>query len=231
MPKVIFNDHIIHYVHQKNRRLKNIYIKIEKDKTILLKSPGISEEEATKILLKKGNWILKKLSAITNLIPAEITSGSIISCYDKNYLVEINRDPTIEGVKLSKSNEKLKFNLNPKIDEKLAIKLLLDKFYKSKSLEFIPERLEYWSKKTGLLYDELKFRKMKRQWGNCSFHNTITINSKASILKPEQLDYLLVHELCHTKVKNHSKKFWQEVEKHLPNYKELDKSLKQYQLD
>ena len=40
------------------------------------------------------------------------------------------------------------------------------------------------------------------------------------------IDYVLIHELCHTKVKNHSKNFWKEVEKYCPNYKELRKKLK-----
>mgnify|MGYP000272654426 CR=1 FL=1 len=231
MPEIIINNKVLQYSHVINRRLKNVYIKIEKGGNIVLKSSGISEIRAQELLTKKGNWILKKLKEGLDHQPIEIINGSSISCYDKTYSAEVQEAPNFKGIKLIKETDLLKFQLSPTINKQLAIQLLLNKFYRSESFKIVPNRLDYWSQKTGLKYNELKFRKMKRQWGNCSFKNVITINAKASILNPDQLDYLLVHELCHTKVKNHSKQFWKEVEKHLPNYKELDKSLKGYRLD
>ncbi len=230
MEKITILQQEVPFLHIQKSNLKNIYIKIDQEGTVVLKSPKISRKRAVELLTKKANWIIKKRSEILSSKPKEIQTGTIISCYDKSYIAEVSVENS-KVVKLIKDSSQLKFKLGHSINQQLSIQLLLDKFYQSESKRIIPERLVFLSHKTGLNYQELKFRKMKRQWGNCSFKNTITINSKASILAPDELDYLLIHELCHTKVKNHSKAFWLEVEKHLPNYKSLDKSLKKYRLD
>ncbi len=63
-------------------------------------------------------------------------------------------------------------------------------------------------------------------WGSCSRKNDISINIRLLFLDPVFIDYVIVHELAHTKVKSHSKRFWKVVEKQLPNYKETRKALR-----
>ncbi len=231
MQKVIINNEIIHYDHQTDKRIKNVYIKIDKHRNVVLKSPGLSDKAAEAIMMKKANWILKKLDDIQKQLPKLINNESLINCHDEQFSVKIHTTTGKQAIRLKIIDKELHFYLNPTVETQLGIHLLLEKFYKSKTLEIVPTKLEYWSKKTGLNYTGLKFRKMKRQWGNCSYKNVITINSSVSKLTPEQLDYLLVHELCHTVVKNHSKKFWKVVESHLPNFASLDRSIKQSRID
>lgn len=64
--------------------------------------------------------------------------------------------------------------------------------------------------------------KFDKRWGSCTSDNKISINVDAIKLPYSLIDYILVHELVHTKIKDHSKEFWAEVSKHLPNWKELD---------
>jgi len=68
----------------------------------------------------------------------------------------------------------------------------------------------------------LKIRKLEKRWGSCTVSNNIIINLESIKLPFSLIDYLIVHELVHTKVKNHSKEFWSELSKHIPNWKELD---------
>ncbi|MES2677814.1 MAG: M48 family metallopeptidase [Pseudomonadota bacterium] len=69
-------------------------------------------------------------------------------------------------------------------------------------------------------------RRQKTLWGSCSVENNISLNANLVFLKDELIDYVILHELVHTKVKNHSRKFWEELEKILPGSRALNRELK-----
>lgn len=83
-------------------------------------------------------------------------------------------------------------------------------------------RLRKLSKQTGLTYHDARVMKLEKRWGSCTPTNTIILNINVVKLPYSLIDYVVVHELCHTKVKNHSKEFWAELSKHLPDWKALD---------
>ena len=91
----------------------------------------------------------------------------------------------------------------------------------------IPERVEYFAKVIGVTYGKITVRNQKTRWGSCSSKGNLNFNCLLMLAPPEVLDYVVVHELCHRKQMNHSKAFWLEVEKVLPNYKEVRKWLKE----
>ena len=76
----------------------------------------------------------------------------------------------------------------------------------------------------------IRIRKNLTNWGSCSSKNNISINFALLFLPQELMDYVIVHELAHTKERNHLHKFWQIVEKVLPNYKDRKKELRRYSL-
>ena len=77
---------------------------------------------------------------------------------------------------------------------------------------------------------KITIRNQKTLWGSCSGNNNISLNINLFFLKQELIDYVILHELTHIKNKNHSKKFWQELENICPNSKMLDKELKGFKL-
>ncbi|MBP0059661.1 M48 family metallopeptidase [Anaerobutyricum soehngenii] len=95
------------------------------------------------------------------------------------------------------------------------------------ALKVIPERVEYFAKVIGVTYGKITVRNQKTRWGSCSSKGNLNFNCLLMLAPPEVLDYVVVHELCHRKQMNHSKAFWLEVEKVLPNYKEVRKWLKE----
>ncbi len=93
------------------------------------------------------------------------------------------------------------------------------------------DRLEYFSKRYNLPYKRAAFRCQKTKWGSCSGKNNINLNINIAFLPSELQDYILLHELVHTKVKNHSKQFWKELDKYTDGKsKELAKQLKAYNM-
>ena len=95
------------------------------------------------------------------------------------------------------------------------------------ALKVIPARVEYFAKVIGVTYGKITVRNQKTRWGSCSSKGNLNFNCLLMLAPPEVLDYVVVHELCHRKQMNHSKAFWLEVEKVLPNYKEVRKWLKE----
>ena len=92
-------------------------------------------------------------------------------------------------------------------------------------------RLDHFSKNHSFSYNRAGFRCQKTRWGSCSGGNNISLNVNVSFLPEELQDYVLLHELVHTKVKNHSRKFWAELDKYTQGQaKELSKKLKKYRI-
>lgn len=94
------------------------------------------------------------------------------------------------------------------------------------ALEYIPERVEHFAKIVGVDYGRITIRNQKTRWGSCSSKGNLNFNCLLMLTPPEVIDYVVVHELCHRKEMNHSKAFWSEVEKVIPDYKKRERWLK-----
>ncbi len=81
------------------------------------------------------------------------------------------------------------------------------------------------SSHTGLKYGRLRVATQKTRWGSCSSSGTISLNARMLLLPSHLVDYLLVHELCHTREMNHGAAFWALVERHCPDYQEAERQL------
>lgn len=99
-----------------------------------------------------------------------------------------------------------------------------------KAAEILVSRLNEIANQYGYKYNRVSFRNQKTRWGSCSSRNNISLNIKLTLLPDELCDYIILHELAHTKVKNHQKEFWAELLKCEPNARELDKRMRQYDL-
>jgi predicted metal-dependent hydrolase len=95
-----------------------------------------------------------------------------------------------------------------------------DKSYlKTKSQEIILPLVEKWSTIMMLTPTHVGFRYNTSRWGSCSSKNRLNFNTRLATMHPDFIEYVVVHELAHIQHKNHSKDFWAEVEKFLPDYK------------
>jgi len=90
----------------------------------------------------------------------------------------------------------------------------------------IPQRVSYYANIVGVKYGRITIRAQHTRWGSCSGKGNLNFNCLLMLVPPRVLDYVVVHELCHRKEMNHSSKFWAEVERILPDYKENRKWLK-----
>jgi predicted metal-dependent hydrolase len=99
---------------------------------------------------------------------------------------------------------------------------------RTKAKAFLPARVEFLAQKHGFKPAKVSCRNQKTRWGSCSPQNNISLNIALVLLRPELIDYVILHELTHIKHKNHSADFWSSLEKVMPNYKILKKQLRKH---
>ena len=125
----------------------------------------------------------------------------------------------LEWIKKNKTKIRLQTQKKrelPEIDKKIARKVLC-------------RRIGELAQLHNFVYNRVSIRKQKTRWGSCSSKDNINLNMNLLHLPSELMDYVLLHELVHTKVKNHSNDFWNELETVVPNARIIDRKLKDYQ--
>jgi predicted metal-dependent hydrolase len=113
------------------------------------------------------------------------------------------------------------------IDQEQACKEALKRWLMRKTRQYLIPRLIHLSSQTGLRYKRTFVKRPRTRWASCSRHRSISLNAKLLFLAPEFVDYVIIHELCHLVEMNHSKRFWQLVERHCPSYRRLDHRLRE----
>lgn len=102
------------------------------------------------------------------------------------------------------------------------------KAYKERSLVLVHDRVAYFNKFYNFEIKNITVRNQKTRWGSCSGKKNLSFNYKILFLPEELQDYIVVHELCHLKEMNHSKKFWNLVATQVPDYKIKRQKIKLY---
>ena len=95
------------------------------------------------------------------------------------------------------------------------------------ALVYFPPRVKEYADKMGVTYGRITIRNQKTRWGSCSSVGNLNFNCLLMLIPEEVRDYVIIHELCHRKEMNHSPKFWAEVGKYCPDYKTMEKRLKE----
>lgn len=154
----------------------------------------------------KNMYIHVKEGVVTVKAPRRLTDKYIIEFVNKK------SKWIYEKVKESESEQKH----NAKIDQK-GIKRLE---------KIVEESVKEYSFLLGMYPNKVRIRDIKYAWGSCSSKRNITINRQLALKEENIIKYVVLHEICHLKYMNHSKQFWDLVEKIMPNYKIYKKQLK-----
>ena len=111
----------------------------------------------------------------------------------------------------------------PDIQKKIRSKII--QALKTEAKAYLPRRVDHLASSYGFTYEKLRFSHAKSRWGSCSSQKVISLNIGLMKLDYSLIDYVIIHELAHTKQMNHSKAFWDIVRQCDPSYKLHKKQL------
>ena len=172
-------------------------------------------EKAEDFILKKKKWILKHLKE---------KQKDVFHFLGNEIKVQINYDLFVRKPQIIHSNKKLIANIPA------GYSFTQDEIYnlwlKHKAKIYIPGRVKELSGLTGFRYNRVTIRSQKTRWGSCSAGGTLSFNYRLIRYREKVVGYIIIHELCHLKELNHSKRFWKLVEKFCPGYKNLKRELR-----
>ena len=212
-----------------SQRARSVRLQISQEKGLIVTIPvGFNQRLLPDIIQSKSQWIKKTFEHVSRLTQVK---GKILP--EKLELLAVNetwmlvyRTEPLKIVRLVEQQRGKVLIISGKIGSKLAVNRSLKEWLKGKALRLLPDWTERISRKTGLPYQNLTIRDQKTRWGSCSALKNVNLNLKLIFLPPHLVDYVIIHELCHTQVLSHSSSFWKLVATYFPDYKEARKQLR-----
>lgn len=222
-------------------RRKSLAISVGSDGAVKVKAPqDFSDVELLKWIKTKTAWIIRKrnemLESFVHQETRKYVSGEEIFFLGETYCLEIRVSESRAGTvgiaedRLVVFVKEAEFRLATGDKEDIAKyqKIMLDYltcWYEKQAHTQIPKRVRYYANIVNEPFSRIFIKNQKSRWGSCSSAKNLNFNWRLMMAPLFVLDYVVVHELCHLKQMNHSKEFWAEVEKVLPDYKERKKWL------
>lgn len=212
---------IIPYRIVRSRR-RSVSLEIDKHGKLIVRMPmRLPEKVGLEFMKKKSSWIRKKITMVTK-------RASIYKTFDagEEFLFLGNKYPLI-FIPKNKSKLILKdgfFQMSEVRRDKF--KDVFKKFYKTAAYNFVKKIAERYGEIFNLQYKSIKITSAKTRWGSCSNKGDISFSWRLIMSPSAVVEYVVVHEMAHLKHGNHSRRFWLEVRKMLPDYEKRKKWLK-----
>jgi len=229
---IIIGNKELKYILTRSSR-KTIGITIEKNGLVKVTSPArVSESYINQLMQKKAPWIQRKLveleTRVAKTSKAKVfEEGESFSYLGKDFNLKLFRSSNLKKSTVRLDGQNLVITL-PYNFEVERLKNVLKLWYVEQFKLVIEERVKHYSAIIGVFPQKITIREQKTRWGSCSARGNINLNWKLIMASLEVLDYVVIHELCHMREMNHSKKFWKLVEGVFPKYKECRSWLKEY---
>jgi predicted metal-dependent hydrolase len=171
---------------------------------------------------KHVEWVEKKQAEVASIVPEkkrQYQAGERFLFLGQEYPLEIihstQKKLVLEGCfKLTESAQK-------------DAETLFRNWYRKQAGKIISERVAFFAERYQLPVETIRITSARTRWGSCSPKNKLSFSWRLVMMPMDVIDYVVVHELAHTVHHNHSRRFWNLVEKWMPDYKERRKQLRQ----
>lgn len=210
----------------KHSKRKTASIYIERDSSITMIVPDGTTDLEIQNLLKQNEYKIYKYQAKRALlnekaIKRELVNGQSFLYLGRNYYLQYSDE--VDGIQFKGRH----FYAPEGSEDKL--KGMFKEFYRQRGKKFIEPRVYRFAEMMGLKVEAVSIIDLKNRWASCSVQRPkVNFNWKIMMAPVSVINYLIVHELAHFRHKRHSKDFWNEVDKIVPDYQKLVQWLKEY---
>ena len=202
---------------------KTIAIIIERDGTLTVRAPmRISQAQINSFVQEKVDWITRtreKLKSVVEIPARQYADGEMFLFLGSPFDLKLVR-PQRPSLQFDNG-----FTLSHTAQKRGAF--AFTRWYKERAYEVISERVAQFAKQYDFVPTEIKISSAKTRWGSCSPNGTLNFTWRLVMAPLDVIDYVVVHELVHLRVKDHSSKFWKVVESIYPEYKKQRKWLRE----
>ena len=213
---------------------KSVKIYFKGNQLTITKPKRLSNKTLMSIIKENEAQLYKKykkiLGAEINTIKQWKTGEKIHYQGEEFTIIRENNTKKLINIEIEKEEKQIIIKAPENVEQQILKKSIdnaIKKIFKRNTEILISDKLPYWSKITKIEYNQVKVRDATTRYGSCMpSKKNLYFSSRLIMLPEEQVDAVIVHELCHIKFKNHDKNFYNLVSEFIPNYKELDKWLK-----
>ena len=222
----------IPYTVSVSRRARHVSLKINQADGLVVVIPvGFDVRQIPRILVDKADWIERTQKRITRLprsvspelahtLPDKITTLLSGETWAIEYVPSKSRTITLT----QPGNYTLR--LTGAVHNRSLCGVALRRWTSRQAKIILPHLLKSLAAELGFTVADISIRNQRTRWGSCSRHKSISLNQKLIFLTPELVRYIMLHELCHTRIMSHSAKFWGLVASYDPAYKRKLKALR-----
>jgi len=194
---------------------KTLALEVTQDAGLIVRAPElVSSEYIEKIIHKKRFWIQDRQKDILEKnkknAPKEYVNGEGFLYLGNTYRLSIEND-NLAPLTFDKEFHLLK-NYLPQARQ------VFSDWYKKEAYEKIKQRLDWHSEAAGIRYNKMGITNAMRRWGSCNTKGNLFFSWRLIMAPLKIIDYVVVHELAHIVVKNHSEKFWIKIRMIMPDY-------------
>lgn len=217
---------LINYTINKNINT-NMYISVQNGEVIVNAPWYFKKEQIDEIVENKKRWIMEKIKEYEE---EKVKQNEYVKLLGEYYNIKIEYKNAIQpSLTLEEHNIVIILpNKYRKMDKKEVLKKIIDKMYKVVATKEIEEAMERSRKMLGVAPEDYELKSMKNVLGKCTNGKTILINPDIVKYNKKIINYIVLHEFCHLKCKNHSKAFFTLLAQYEPNYKEYEKEVLEY---
>jgi predicted metal-dependent hydrolase len=182
------------------------------------------KKESLLVLNKTIEYSIKESKLAKRMRVAVYADGDVVATKPVGVNLEMLKE-FVNSKKewVAKKIEEKKIQIVPELKENSRMHYLL---HKIEARNLVKAKLEKWNNDLGYEYKDIKVKQLKSRWGSCSSGKDLCFNYKILFLPEIMQDYIVVHELCHLKEMNHSKKFWALVGELIPDYQKINKLMR-----
>ena len=219
----------------KSRRAKHISISIKPFKEVRVSVPmQVSFAEAENVVRKKVDWIKKHQVKIKSAEQKRTLFNDSTGFRTKKHKLIIRKTDG-EEITASISDGEIKVFYPEYLgiahkSVQIFIRKVIEEVLRIEAKQYIPARVNELASKYNFNYNKVFIKNIKSRWGSCSKKGNVNFSLHLMMLPEELIDYVILHELAHTIEHNHSKNFWEVLDKIYGNAKTVDRKLRDYRI-